>query len=132
MKNENEAANVKVNYNSQPNESSQNNTEIKNESTNQNTQETKPKLKINAQSYIPKFVRKTPEVSTPTEKLSETNKNPFTNNNNNQTTSNPPVKPANPTYIPYQGGSSINPQGKIRTFYFSNKWAKWCKWHQAR
>ena len=115
MKNENEA--VSVNFSSKSQlingpSNSLNNSELKNDLNNNLKQEiNKPKLKVDSQTYIPKFLK-----SSTNEKILDNNNvstSHIPSTTNTTTTSNTlQAKPTNPTYIPYQGGSSFNPQSK--------------------
>jgi hypothetical protein len=73
----------------------------------------KPKLNLNAQSYIPKFVRKVPEANSSEKPQENKPINQATTSVKNSVIN----KPVNPTYIPYQGGPSLNAQ----SIFFLNK-----------
>ena len=108
MRNENEVVSSKNNLNPQLINDCAQNQLSKSDSNSDNKQDlSKPKLNLNAQSYIPKFVRKVPEVCS-SDKPQE---NKLTNQASTiQIPSQSSVnnKPTNPTYIPYQGGPSLN------------------------
>ena len=119
MKNENEAVNTKLSGNSKLTNHLTNNfhqSEIKNDLDNDQRQETvKPKLKVDCQSYIPKFRKQSISSN---EKASENivvNTTPILSSPH--LNMNPQTKSSNPTYIPYQGGPSLNPQCKNNLYF---------------
>jgi hypothetical protein len=117
MKRENEAVATKANYefrlNNNQTEGDSTSNENKSDSNQDNSKDSnKSKLNLNAQSYIPKYVRKPSEQVT-TEKPQIIIHNDSNNTCNNPILLNQTNKPVNPTYIPYLGGSTGQNQSEF-------------------
>lgn len=111
MRNENEVISSKNCFNPQVINNYQSNSIDKSDLNSDNKlDQSKPKLNLNAQSYIPKFVRKPSEINQSDKVLDNRQTNSSTLPQNTQIPSQNNInnKPTNPTYIPYQGGPSLN------------------------